>query len=82
MHSLAFGANLQSRFATLRIFIRRRVQSCLPRQTALVYIAMRLTCARKRVLMFNRKGYEAAAAYNVILCASLFYLIAERWPRG
>jgi len=38
MHSLAFGANLQSRFATLRIFIRWRVHPYLPRETALVYM--------------------------------------------
>lgn len=82
MHSLAFGANLQPCFATLRIFIRRRVQSYLPRQTALVYIAIRLTRARKRAVMLNRKGCEAVAVGNVILWASLFYLTAERWPRG
>ncbi len=81
MHSLAFGTNLQPRFTTLRIFIRWRVQSYPPRQVALVYIAILLASARKRALMLNRKGCEAAAEDNVILCASLFHHrgeVAER----
>ncbi len=64
MHALAFGANLQPRFATLRIFIRWRVQSCLPRETALVYIAILPASARKRALMLNRKRCETTAADN------------------
>ena len=56
MYSLAFGSNLQPRFATLRIFVRWRVQSYLPRKTALVYIAVPLASTRKRALMFNREA--------------------------
>lgn len=57
MHALAFGANLQPRFATLRIFIRWRVQSCLPRETALVYIAILPASARKRALMLKENQH-------------------------
>ena len=62
MNSLAFSANLQPRLATLRILISGRVQSYLPRQTELVYIAIPLVGARMRALMFNRKGCESSAA--------------------